>query len=280
MKREDLLQEYLEKLFQGDNTLPVERPPEDLRPVAETARWLAKVAPAFDPRPGFVLTSRRRLQAQVCNNYGRNPWLMWRWSAIYWWQSPALHVALVVLMVTVIYFNLAGMLQASRGWLPGDALYPLKPIVEETRLLFSFSPQRDAELHIEYAYRRLLEAQALVLENRYDQIPATVANFDHHVSQAVRLVDQMAGVQEEQARGLASSLETTLTSQIGMVVLLSEMTPEPTQDDFEQLLEISTGGVNGIQNILSPDSSDTQHGGVARIHRGIEDRVGVMRRQL
>jgi hypothetical protein len=274
MKHADMLQDTLEALALG-NEMPASGPAEEILPAVETARWLTEAAPAFEPRPGFVRASRRRLQAQVCSNCGRNPWLMWRWSALYWWQSPTLHVALVVLMVTVIYFNIAGMMQSSRSWLPGDPLYPLKPVVEETRLLLSFSPQRDAELHIEYAHRRLIEVQALVFENRYDEIPATVANFDHHVSRAVLLVDQVAGAQKEQARGLASSLESTLVSQIGMVALLAEMTPEPTHADFKQLLEISTGGVDGIQQILSPDSSDTQPGGLTRIDLGIMDRIEV-----
>lgn len=259
MRSDDLLQETLENIDLEAETPPGASP--EMEPLLSAARWVVAARPALEPRPGFVRASRRRLQARTGPRYTHNPWMIWTRSAIYWWQSPPLHVAMVVLLAAALYFNAVSFLQASRYWLPGDTLYPLKPVVENVRLLASFSPERDAALHIEYAHRRLIEVQSLVLENRFEEIPGAVANFDYHVSRAVTLVNQVAGYEQSHARGLAVSLEDTLSGQMSMVTLLAGFTPDASQADFERLLIISTGGVLDMQEFLLPDSGETQQRG-------------------
>ena len=153
----------------------------------------------------------------------------------------------------------ARLTAASRAWLPGDLLYPLKPMAEQAALLASLTKEGDAQLHIQFAHRRLIEAQSLVFENRYEQIPAAVADFDRHVSQAVILVNQMAGVQQDEARSLATELQQALTGQMGMIILLTNLTPDTSQAEFHRLLIISEDGVLGVQNVLPPDDGDAQH---------------------
>lgn len=257
MSSEDRLQEALDNL-----DVEAEPPLDGLSggdpALLETARWLTSARPTLEPRPGFVRASRRRVQARIGPRVVRNPWRVWGGSALYWWQSPTLHVAMVVLLAAALYFNAVSFLQASRYWLPGDTLYPLKPVAENVRLLVSFAPERDAALHIEFAHRRLIEVQALVFENRYEEIPGAVASFDYHVTRAVTLVNQVADYEQGQARGLATDLQNTLAGQMGLVALLADFTPDAAQPQFERLLMISTGGVMDMQELLPPDSGDTQ----------------------
>lgn len=269
MKAKQFLQEYLGRLADRRFNIPSEaralsapgsRHPErqSKESLPDAAGWLESAGAEFDPRPEFISASRRRLQTHAGLRRRRNPWRTWQWSALYWWQSPALHVAMVVLLAATLYFNLSSVLRASGGWLPGDLLYPLKPAGEQIRLLTSLTAEGDARLHIEFAHQRLIEIQGLVFENRYDRIPAAVANFDAHVSQAVALVNGMAKKRQPGASELAAELQRTLRGQMGMVTLLKGFTPSTTRAEFERLLSISVAGMSGIRDVLSPKSGGSR----------------------
>lgn len=227
---------------------------EESEPNPATLAWLNRAGEALDPRPGFILASRRRIQSGVSGRYGRNPWLMWKWSAVYWWQSPVLHVALVVLLAAVGYFNVAGISQAAQYAIPGDWLYPVKTAGESLRLAASLTAEKDTRLHIAFARRRLLEAQSLAFENRYDRIPETVADFDYHVTRAVILVGWISPHRPAQARGLTGELEQAVIGQVGMVDLLHGFTPDTTRIELKRMISISTDGVTAARLLSRPGS--------------------------
>jgi hypothetical protein len=259
-------EELLEQIAQNQ-PLPTGGLENEAYPMVSAANWLAHRRSALEPRPGFVRASRLRLLARLRARGGKRPWLHRHWGDIAWWQHPLAHLALVVLLVASGFLSASRLTAASRAWLPGDLLYPLKPMAEQAALLASLTKEGDAQLHIQFAHRRLIEAQSLVFENRYEQIPAAVADFDHHVSQAVILVNQMAGVQQDEARSLATELQQALTGQMGMIILLTNLTPDTSQAEFHRLLIISEDGVLGVQNVLPPDGGDAQHQGWKLIPR-------------
>lgn len=252
--------ELLEQIAQGQ-PLPDRELEDKARCMADAANWLAQRRSALEPRPAFVRASRQRLLARLRAQGGKRPWLHRHWGDIAWWQHPLAHLAMVMLLVASAFLSASRLTLASRAWLPGDLLYPLKPMAEQAALLASLTKEGDAQLHIEFAHRRLIEAQSLVFENRYEQIPAAVADFDRHVSQAVLLVNQMAGDQQDEARSLATDLQQALSGQMGMLILLTNLTPDASQAEFQRLLMISENGVSGIRNVLPPDGGDAQHQG-------------------
>ncbi len=253
-------EELLEQIAQGQ-PLPTDELEDETRPMAQAANWLAQRRAALDPRPGYVRASRQRLVARLQARGGKRPWLHRHWGDIAWWQHPLAHLALVMLLVASAFLSASRLAVASRAWLPGDLLYPLKPMAEQAALLASLTKEGDAQLHIEFAHRRLIEAQSLVFENRYEQLPAAVADFDRHVSQAVILVNQMAGDQQDEARSLATELQQALSGQMGMLMLLTNLTPDASQAEFQRLLMISEDGVSDLRNVLTPDGGDAQHQG-------------------
>lgn len=231
---------------------------EETRPDAATLAWIDRAAESLEARPDFVRASRCRIQARLNQQSVRNPLLIWKWSAVYWWQSPTLHVALVILLAAAAYFNVVRLSQASRSWIPGDFLYPLKTASESVLLAASLQPDADARLHIGFAQRRLLEAQSLAFENRYQHIPVVVANYDYHVTRAVSLVEQISHSQQERGRGLAGELEQVIIGQMGVVDLLYGLSPGLAQAQFERIMMISTGGISAARRSLAPNSSELQ----------------------
>ncbi len=145
------------------------------------------------------------------------------------------------------------LVNASQTWLPGDRLYGLKTAQEALALDLTASPARRASLHIQYAERRMLEAQALALEGNFDQLPATVADFSEHVARAVQEVRLAADGNPALGAELAAQLEQTLNGQAALVGLLAQVSPEPGSGQFRLLLSVSQEGLAGLEEVLRWD---------------------------
>lgn len=271
--REHTLQECLDGLQQPGQSLEAalaQHPQhaDALRPELETARWLQERRPALAPRPGFVSASRRRVLARIEAQGAWTPAAKIRWSLASLrypstWRQYLPRLALVYLLLVTLLLNAGRVSAASLNWLPGDVGYPVKLAMEGIALLATPSAAGDARLHIQFAQRRLLEAQALVLESRFDQIPATVANFGRHVRGAVAAVDQVARQDRSQAHDLALDLQRVLSKQTALVVLLSGFTPESARADFQHVLSIAEDGVSALQEVLDQGNSGASGLGAA-----------------
>jgi hypothetical protein len=263
--RELVFQDCLDQLQQGERSLEAvlaqyPEHSETLKPDLETARWLRERGTELQPRPGFVAASHRRLVSRIETEGAPTPASRLRWSfdSLRYpstWRQYLPRVAMVYVLLVVLLLNLGRLSTASLNWLPGDFGYPVKPAMEEIALLVSPGAANDARLHIQFAHRRLMEVQALVLENRYDQIPATVANFDRHVDRAVRAVDRVARQDRPQAQDLALDLQGVLSKQTPLVVLLTGFTPEGARADFQRVLSISEDGLSAMQKVLEPGNN-------------------------
>lgn len=233
---------------------------EALRPELETALWLQAKGQEFQPRPGFVAASRRRLveRIQAQSAAPRAPNLRWAISSLRYpstWRTYAPRLVMIYLLLVTLLLSAGRVSRASLAWLPGDLGYPVKVAMENIALLATPTAAGDARLHIQFAHRRLIEAQALVLEARYEQIPATVDNFAYHVDRAVRSVDRVARHDRGRAQSLALDLQRVLSRQTPLVALLSGFTPEDARADFQSVLSIAENGVSAIKNLLEPGDS-------------------------
>jgi hypothetical protein len=74
---------------------------------------------------------------------------------------------------------------ASQSAIPGDALYPIKTSLEQTRTSLSRDAASRAELHIEFAGKRLLEIEQLIAEGRFRNIAPTTIEFELHIQSAL-----------------------------------------------------------------------------------------------
>jgi hypothetical protein len=264
--REQAFQDCLDQLQQEGRSLEaaLQQYPqhsEAIRPDLQTARWLQERRPELQPRPGFVSASRRRLMAQIETQGAaarssrlRESFASLRYPSIR--RQYIQRLALVYMLLVTLLLNAGRVSTASLSWLPGDFGYPVKLAMEGMAVLATPGAAGDAHLHIQFAHRRLMEVQALVLENRFEQIPATVANFGRHVDGAVHSVDRVARQDQAQAHDLALDLQRVLSKQTPLVVLLSGFTPENARADFQHVLSISEDGVSAMQKVL-----ETEHNG-------------------
>jgi hypothetical protein len=254
--RPDLLQECLEALDTEGETIEsvLSRFPEradQLRPALLAAQWLRERRPALAPRPGFVSARPAWLFCQMRKGQSGSK-LDLRPAQPFSWRRLIWRTFLFGMLFAAGFLVASLSIEASQTWLPGDPPYPLKSAQENLALILATSPAKKASLHTEYASRRLLEAQALAFEGRYDQLPATVANFSFQVEAALKASEMTAEINPARGVILATQLERVLRGQSGLVALLAGATPEPGCAEFHRMLDVSQNGLDVLQGLLQP----------------------------
>lgn len=234
--------------------------------------WLNGQQEAFMPRPGFVQASRRRLLARIqaepaCVNDQSAVHRAWQdlkamlKAPSHSWvsrpqslRSPRLLATLIVVITVALVQNTRVLALSSQTWLPGDQLYPLKASWENASVVLASSTSDRARTHIELTRQRVLEAQALAIEGRYENIPGAVQDLDRHVSGAVKAIQDLAQIDLVQAQELARALQMTLEDQDDLLKLLAIIAPHDARQDLQQAVDITEAGVKALQSVNYPDS--------------------------
>jgi hypothetical protein len=241
---------------------------ESLRPQLEAYLWLWSVKSELDPRPDYVTASRGRLMAQIKGaELAKKPSPVISFESILgkiFTRRSALQFAFALLLLVIFIVGTSGVALASRNSLPGEGLYPVKLAQERVRLLLSFSAEKDAQLHAEFAQERLSEIQMLVFKGRYQYLGETFARYEQEVSQSVDSLRLATKNDLSVAGTLAAELAQVLSRQTHVLSALSENVPPANQDQVENALAItiiSAQTVEDIENEISvpgaPRSSST-----------------------
>ena len=85
-----------------------------------------------------------------------------------WQRLPKLAVA--ALLVLVILLSGSGLIVASARTLPGDAIYPIKRVVESIQLGLTFDPATHDQIESQFQERRLEEVEQLLDLNRTELV--------------------------------------------------------------------------------------------------------------
>jgi hypothetical protein len=208
---------------------------EQLKPPLEAALWLQSRKEVFNPRPGFVRLSQRRLvnrfreqnsEAGVVETLSRIPaFFQERRIAV---QYSALLTLTAVLLF--VGFRSAGLL-VQRS-IPGDPLYATKITQEEMRVNLTSNEEVRTRLRIEFAQRRVIELQELVLVGRTDLIDKTLKNFEFQMDQAASGILALAKIDEIKAAQLSSLFEETLRVPVNNFVGIVDSNPVLVSGEF------------------------------------------------
>lgn len=254
---ENILQASLEAIFEGGATLELvlERYPEqrqDLEPRLETALWLRARRDEFNPRPGFVNASRQRVLAKIADEQASRvtkPRVTWQTQLADFWgrlvarPGLAFQMALVVTLAFVMVLAGSGIAVASLDDIPGDPFYGVKLAVEEVELVLTPSAAGDAELHIEFAERRILEIKALMSEDQYDAVAPTVERYERHIQQATAKIDFVKQRDPARAGELALTMQLTLERQQLVLAALVQIAPPEMRLVLGRAVEITARGI-------------------------------------
>jgi hypothetical protein len=147
-------------------------------------------------------------------------------------------MAVLVIGLLFLFGGSAMTVMASDNAIPGDALYPVKTQIEQTRLNLARDAARRAELQLAYANRRLEETRELVAEGRYQNIKATTTEFEAHIESALAEVDiLLAQGDANRAAELMRRISATLAQYSAVLGDLANNVPEPVRADMESSIQ-------------------------------------------
>jgi hypothetical protein len=153
-------------------------------------------------------------------------------------QRFTLTGALIVITLLVFLFGGAGMTAlASQSSLPGDALYPVKTSLEQTRVALARSAADRAQLQMEFAERRLGEIAGLIEEGRFENIPTATAEFETYIRNALAELETIAKGDPEQAALLAGQVSEALTRYALTLTGMLDQVPESVRLEMRRTLQ-------------------------------------------
>jgi hypothetical protein len=124
---------------------------------------------------------------------------------------PAFTYLTIVVFIFVALFG-GGYATASAAGnaLPGDALYPLKLNLEQARVALTINRVRKAELHLEFAQRRMEEINALASLGQYERVSPLAKQFNHQMSLALGAAQDLRDLEPEEALRLEEQIPQML----------------------------------------------------------------------
>jgi hypothetical protein len=230
---DEALQSCLGLIRGGQETIDsvVARYPEfedELRAQLEVTLWLSTAGAALEPRPGFVSASRRRLVSRIQQEQlpVEAVYLTWgeRLQQFLSVQKVAPVAFVFILMLALIVSGT--VVSASQKSLPGDDLYSVKRTLEQIALATSLDEKNDAELQIQFVENRGSEVQALIVEERYEEVAETMQDYEEQVSKTLEIIMDVSDQDRFLAYDLAAQLDGILAEQKTILAVLSQNAPD------------------------------------------------------
>ena len=131
-----------------------------------------------------------------------------------------------VFVLMLALFVSGTVVSASQKSLPGDDLYSVKITLEQIALATSLDEKNDAELQIQFVENRLDEVQALMVEERYEEVAETIQEYEEQVSQTLEAIKEVSDQNRFLAYDLAARLDGILAEQKSILAVLSQNAPD------------------------------------------------------
>ncbi len=149
----------------------------------------------------------------------------------------ALTTLFVIATLFVFLFGGTGLtVFAAQSALPGDALYPVKTRLEQTRLSLTSEDDRIAQLHLSLAQKRLDEVKGLINEGRYDQVGKTSAEFERQIQLAVEALKSLANQNPARAAELTTQMMAELSAYTKALTSMLVSLPDDVKVEVEKAI--------------------------------------------
>ncbi len=250
-----ILDSCLDQISSGSETVDsvLEQYPiykDQLKPALEAAQWLQNRKEVFNPRPGFVQLSHRRLVnrfksssagVETATGDTKN-WLLGLFQERRLVVQYLALLTLTAVLLLVGYRSTVFLIQRS---IPGDPLYDTKLAQEELSISLSSSEEQQTRLRIEFAQRRVVEMQELVLSGREIYLEETFANFKYQMDEAAAVISTMSETDPNGANELSDVFAQTLSVPVRNLVGILDATPEFASAVFRDSLNMLAAEIFG-----------------------------------
>ena len=190
-------------------------------------------------------------------------------------------VALMV-VVLMLFGGASATAYASQSALPGDALYPVKTSLELTQISLANDAYLRAQLHLEFAQRRMNEITELLLQGRNTDVVFAASEFEVYIQKAMEATQIVLLSDPERGAELSRLVSQALLEYAVALKSVLVNAPEVIKPAVEKALLVSQDGVGDEIEIVGvvASISDTELGIDGEIYlinelTEIEDLIGV-----
>jgi len=215
---------------------------DELKNELDAAIWLQQTGQSMRPRQGFRVVSRRRLMHQIKATPPKSTG-----KFIY---RPVLRLAFTLLLVLGIALTSTGLVAASS--LPGEALYPVKLSIEETRLFVNPDDGKEIQLRLHFASSRVSELHMLSQQDELEAASPALQNYQKHIAELGSALERVAAVDLPRAQQLAEQSSEVLAS---LLPALSELQgiQNSMQPNFDLAIEQTQTTLAKMRQVFNLD---------------------------
>ncbi len=131
---------------------------------------------------------------------------------------------------------------AAQSALPGDALYPVKTGLEQTRVALASDAFDEAQLSLQFAQRRLDEINALIKEGRFDDITTAAQEFEAYTNQVIAALQVVMAGDPDRAAALSQQVSAALVAYAQALKGVWVNVPESVKPAIEKAISASQSG--------------------------------------
>ena len=196
------------------------------------------------------------------------------WERIFGWLGSfqglahkrwAVSLAGITVALFLALASVGGSVYASQNSLPGDALYPVKTLVENVQLRLENDPEDRIQLYSSFAHRRIQEIQVL-LENGEHVPHSALTRLELHTD---KMLQETAALREQPLERALQQIQFNLQEQSQAMDQMQKGSPEEAdpglqhaQDKLRQRLELISDGLKNpeaYQHMLQQAGRDQEH---------------------
>jgi len=233
---------------------------EELRPLLVAAEMAQRNLAPATPTEAFRSSAWKRLADHSRERPAPHPVPTLRRPRFAW--RPAFTFASMLIAVALLA-GTVGVAYASGEALPGDSLYGVKRGLERAALALSANGAGDARLLLQFADRRLGEADELLRRGRPADLAQALDGYETAIAELLEIAAQEPDQLDEVADALARH-ELKLQSVI-------DQAPEQAKSGLTRALERSQHGMDTVEEIRDENRHDDLPPGQLKKTPGAED---------
>jgi hypothetical protein len=146
----------------------------------------------------------------------------------------------LVLGITVFAQNIT---LVQPGLLPDNPFHGFQNFFEQLQLFFAFNPQAKANIHLQFAERRLAEMNLALQENKTDLVHALSQDYENEMNQTETEVDNAKGLGQNVTVLAQHVAEETFKHHLVLQNVLNKV-PDQAKFAIEHAINVSSNGHN------------------------------------
>jgi len=213
----------------------------ELRPRFEAALWLQQAKLVINPRSGYIISSRKYLEAQIESLRPISFWqrLFSRYSPQRWVFN--ITAPIIVFLLLALVLNSAVL--TARLSIPGDPLYSTKLVIEDFQLALTFNQMDKTDLYIQRYRERALEFIELVMEGDYEYLPSAATRMETEIIASLYSLQDLSVNHQSFEQSLVVNLKETLTNEITLLNLLKRTSPASAWPGIVLAIQVTQSGL-------------------------------------